>query len=384
MTTENDSGAPDVIIVGGGVIGCAIAYHLAADHHVRSLIIERNGIGSEASGGAAGELVAGELAKHSDHAPIDVFTRFLQAGVALHANTAPALLEESGTDYLLADLPLLRPAFTDAEAEALHDEVTELNDAGIAAEWVERETILSMRTWIADDVVGAIYSTEQQVESYPFALALAQACEQHGVEIRTGDVTGIERSGSRVTGVRMGPETLSAQIVIIANGPWAQHTSEWIGLDVAVIPLRGQIVHLDLPRATRPPRYAIFHDSGYLLPKASGALFAGTTIEDVGFDKTPTQDARDSIMEAVIRLAPQVIDIPIKDVSACLRPYSTDDLPIIGAVPGIDGLFMATGHGFKGITLCLVTGKNLAEFIVTGESSFALDAFAPSRLAKRA
>ena len=238
MTTENDSGAPDVIIVGGGVIGCAIAYHLAADHHVRSLIIERNGIGSEASGGAAGELVAGELAKHSDHAPIDVFTRFLQAGVALHANTAPALLEESGTDYLLADLPLLRPAFTDAEAEALHDEVTELNDAGIAAEWVERETILSMRTWIADDVVGAIYSTEQQVESYPFALALAQACEQHGVEIRTGDVTGIERSGSRVTGVRMGPETLSAQIVIIANGPWAQHTSEWIGLDALAYPCR--------------------------------------------------------------------------------------------------------------------------------------------------
>jgi D-amino-acid dehydrogenase len=70
-------------------------------------------------------------------------------------------------------------------------------------------------------------------------------------------------------------------------------------------------------------------------------------------------------------------------MSACLRPYSTDELPIIGAVPGIDGLFMATGHGFKGITLCLVTGKNLAELIVTGESSFAIDAFAPSRLAKR-
>ena len=66
-----------------------------------------------------------------------------------------------------------------------------------------------------------------------------------------------------------------------------------------------------------------------------------------------------------------------------LRPYSTDDLPIIGSVPGLDGMYLATGHGFKGITLCLITGKSLAELIVTGASSFTLDAFSPGRLAKR-
>jgi glycine/D-amino acid oxidase-like deaminating enzyme len=70
-------------------------------------------------------------------------------------------------------------------------------------------------------------------------------------------------------------------------------------------------------------------------------------------------------------------------MSACLRPYSTDELPIIGAVPGIDGLFMATGHGFKGITLCLVTGKNLAELMIQGASSFPMDEFSPARLSPR-
>jgi glycine oxidase len=379
----NGQRSPDVIVVGGGVIGCAVAYFLAAEHGVESLIIERNGIGSEASGGAAGELAAAELTEKGSHRPAPAFTRFLQEGISLHANLAPTLLEESGVDYLLTPITMLRPAFTEDEASEMAGELARLNEAGIEASWVEPENIRAMNTWLADDALGAVTSTELQLESYPFAIALAQAAEQHGVEIRTGEVTGIERSGGRVTGVRMGDEVLSAPTVVIANGPWSQFASEWIGLDIPVIPLRGQIVHLDIPRGAPRPRQAIFHSTGYLLPKASGAIFVGTTIEEVGFDSEPTSEARDSIMEAVARIAPQVLDIPIKQMSACLRPYSADDMPIIGAVPGIDGLYIATGHGFKGITLCLVTGKNLAELMIQGTSSFPMDEFSPARLATK-
>jgi glycine oxidase len=376
------SNAGDVIIIGGGVIGCAIAYFLAAEHGVESVIIERNGIGSEASGGAAGELAAAELTEKGAHRPAPAFTRFLQEGISLHANLAPALLEESGVDYLLTPITMLRPAFSDGEANAMREELARLDAAGIEASWIEPENIAAMHTWLAEDAVGAIHSTELQLESYPFALALAQAAEQHGVEIRSGEVTGIERSGGRITGVRLGHEVINASTVVIANGPWSKFAGEWVGLDVPVIPLRGQIVHLDIPRGAPRPRQAIFHSAGYVLPKTSGSLYVGTTIEDVGFDTEPTTEARDSIMEAVARLAPQIMDLPIKQMSACLRPYSTDDMPIIGAVPGVDGLFIATGHGFKGITLCLTTGKNLAELMITGTSSFPLDEFSPARLVK--
>ena len=378
MTSSQSS--PTAIIVGGGVIGCAVAYFLAAEHGVKSLIIERNGIGSEASGGAAGELAAAELTEQGSHRPAAIFTKFLQDGISLHRNLAQTLLQESGVDYLLAPVTMLRPAFTEGEVSDMMGELDRLNEAGVEAAWVDPEAIRAMHSWLADDAMGAVLSTELQLESYPFALALAQAAEQHGVQIRNGEVTGLERSGGRITGVRMGNEVLSAPIVVIANGPWSQFASEWIGLDIPVIPIRGQIVHLEVPLGAPHPRQAIFHSTGYLLPKASGAIFVGTTIEDVGFDREPTSDARDSIMEAVARIAPQIIDIPIKQVTACLRPYSTDDMPIIGAVPGIDGLFIATGHAFKGITLCLVSGKNLAELIVQGSSSFPMDAFSPARL----
>jgi glycine oxidase len=375
--------SPTAIIVGGGVIGCAVGYFLAAEHGVKSLIIERNGIGSEASGGAAGELAAAELTEKGSHRPAPIFTRFLQEGISLHSTLAQTLLQESGVDYLLSPITMLRPAFTEGEVSDMKGELARLNEAGVEASWVEPEAIQAMHSWLADDAIGAVLSTELQLESYPFALALAQAAEQHGVQVRSGEVTGIERSGGRVTGVRIGDELLSAPIVVIANGPWSQFASEWIGLDIPVIPIRGQIVHLEVPLGGPRPRQAIFHSSGYLLPKAGGALFVGTTIEDVGFDSEPTSEARDSIMEAVARIAPQIIDMPIKQVTACLRPYSTDDMPIIGAVPGVDGLFIATGHAFKGITLCLVTGKNLAQLIAQGTSSFPMDEFSPARLARK-
>lgn len=371
----------DVIIIGGGVMGCAVAYFLAAERGVKSLIVECNGIGSEASGGAAGELAATELTENHSHTPNPTFTKFLQAGISMHTELAARLVEESGVDYLLDEITMLRPAFTSDEADNMKSELKRLDASGIGASWIEPTKINTLGSWLADDAVGAILSNELQLEAYPFAIAIAQAAERHGVEIRTGRVTGIEHSEGRVTGVRLGNEIIHAHTVIIANGPWSSFAGKWIGLNIPVVPLRGQIVHLEIPEGTPFPKHAIFHSSGYVLPKANNTIYVGTTIEDVGFEKETTTHARDSIMEAVARLAPQTIEMPIKRITACLRPYSLDDMPIIGAVPGIDGLFISTGHGFKGITLCLITGKNLSDLIIEGSTSFPLTAFSPERLA---
>ena len=371
------SRSPDVVIVGGGVIGCGIAYFLAADFGVKCLIIERDAVASGASGGAAGELGAVGRHRYSES-----FTRFLLDGIRMHELIAPTLIDKSGVDYLFSDIPLLRPAFDEIEAEDLRAQMGWQHDLGVEVEWLDESTVHGMGTWLSADAVGAAYTIEKQLEAYPFAIALAQAAEGHGVEIRTAEAVGVHRDGDRAAGVTLANgERIDAGAVVVANGPWSQHAAEWLGMEVPVVPLRGQIVHVSPPAGVKMPAHAIFHETGYLLPKAGGDLLVGTTQELAGFDPHPTMEAQNGIMEAVIRLAPQVIDAPIRDLTACLRPYSKDEMPLLGPAPGCESLYLATGHGYKGVTLALVTGKSMAQLIATGESETDLSEFWPSRFA---
>ena len=317
--------SPDVVIVGAGVIGCSTAYFLAAHHGLRCVVVERNAVASEASGGAAGELAPTELSKIGGRRALGDYSRFLLGGIELHKQLAPTLQEQSGIDYRLGGVPLLRPAFDEDEADRRRWQLAEQASFGVEAEWLDADQVRGLDAWLADDAVGAVYSVEQQVEAYAFALAVAQAAERHGVEIHAGEVVGIERSGSRATGVRLANGTIEAGAVVVANGPWSKHAGAWMDFDVPVIPLRGQIVHLDPPPGLGLPSHAIFHETGYLLPKAGGDLLAGTTREDAGFDKQPTIEARDAILEAVTRIAPAIVDAPIRSHTACLRPYSLDE-----------------------------------------------------------
>ena len=252
---------------------------------------------------------------------------------------------------------------------------------GIEVEWLDAAAVRGLETWLTPEAVGGASTVERQLEAYPFALALAQAAEHHGVEIRTGEVTGVLREGDRAVGVRVGGEELAAGAVLVATGPWAVHAGAWMGLEVPVSPLRGQIVHLAPPAGMSMPQQAIFHDTGYLLPKAGGDLLAGTTQELAGFDARPTAEGQNGIMEAVVRLAPALIDAPIRDLTACLRPSTPDGLPIIGAVEGWRDLYLSTGHEFKGITLALVSGKSLAQLMTGGAPDVALDDYSPARFA---
>lgn len=367
----------DAAIVGAGVIGCATAYFLAAEHGMRSVIVERDAVASGASGGSAGEL--GAVGRHRFSV---AFTRFLLEGVRLHSEMAETLTAESGIDYLLSDIPILRPALTESEADDLRGQMVWQRELGIDVEWLDADAARAMGTWLSPDALGAAYTMEKQLEGASFAVALAQACERLGVEIRTAEAVGALREGGRAVGVALADGgSVAAGAVLAANGPWSRNAGEWLGMEVPVIPLRGQIMHLAPPPGVPMPVHSIFHETGYLLPKAGGDLLAGTTEERAGFAPYPTPEAQTAIMEAVARLAPQVLDAPIRSQTACLRPYSLDETPILGAVPGTEGLYLATGHGYKGITLALVTGKRMAELIAEGTAHESIAEFSPSRFA---
>ena len=166
----------DVIIVGGGVIGTALAFFLGADHHARVIVVERDGIATNASGTAAGELSPAGLSQlDPTMAGGDPFAKFSAEGLRLHRRMAPALLEESGIDYDLTDTAILRPAFDEAEAEALRPQVDLQRGIGMHANWLDADAVAAAGAWLPPKVVGAIHTEEAQVETAPFARALAAA-----------------------------------------------------------------------------------------------------------------------------------------------------------------------------------------------------------------
>ena len=373
-------GAADVLIIGGGVIGCAAAYFLAADHGVRALVIERDGVGRHASGGAAGELsVVGRSQLDATMTHGDPFTALCVEGARLHREFGPALREESGVDYGLADTLILRPSLTRQEAEDAQGQLEIQRALGLEAEWLEPLELEALGAWLTRDLYGAILTGEAQLETAPFARALAQAAVRRGAQIVIDEVLGLETSGGRVTRVVGRSGGYGGERVVIAAGPWSACLGASIGLHVPVRPVRGQVLHLQQP--SQPQRYGVFHRTGYALPKSDGVVYIGTTEEEAGFEVETTAEAREFILNAVARFAPDAARLPVINATACLRPVSGDGLPLMGAVPGWDGLFLATGHGRKGILLSLVTGKAMADLIVRGRSEIGVDAFALSRLA---
>ncbi|MDE2766054.1 MAG: FAD-dependent oxidoreductase [Chloroflexota bacterium] len=370
----------EVLIVGGGVIGCAAAYFLAAEHGVRALVVERDGVGRHASGGAAGELsVIGRSQLDATMTPGDPFTALCVEGARLHEQFGPALREESGVDYHRADTLILRPSLTRQEAEEAQGQLAIQQGLGLDAEWLEPPQVEALGSWVTKDLHGAILTGEAQLDSAPFAHALAQAAIRRGAEIVIDEVIGLEAEGGRTPRAVARGGAYEGERVVLAAGPWSARLGASIGVSIPVRPLRGQILHLQAP--VEPQRYGVFHRTGYALPKSGGVVYAGTTEEEAGFAAETTAEACESILRAVARFAPDAARLAVVNATACLRPVSDDGLPLMGAVPGWDGLYLATGHGRKGILLSLVSGKAMAELIVTGRSAIDVDAFAPARLA---
>ena len=370
-----DKQSNDVVIIGGGVIGCSIAYFLAAHHGVQATILERDGIGSAASGNAAGELAAVGRHRYSD-----TFTKFILQGIAMHHSLASEIVEVSGIDYQFSDITQIRPAFNEADVVDLKDQMKWQNSLGIFAEWAGSSDLRARYDWLSSKALGAVVTIEKQLEAYPFCLAMLQGGERLGVKVKTGNAVTITSSKEQLIEVGLeNRETLQTRNIVIANGPWATFLGDYIGFHMPIIPLRGQIVHASLPAASDWPDYSIFYDATYMLPKASGDLLLGTTDEEAGFNSSPTKEAEREILTSVVNMIPPLEVASVIRTTACLRPSTADELPIIGQIPGPEGIYVATGHGHKGITLALITGKVIADLIATGNCDLDIEAFNPSR-----
>ncbi|TMD59282.1 MAG: glycine oxidase ThiO [Chloroflexi bacterium] len=361
----------DVLVIGGGIIGAAVADAVAAGG-TPVVLLERAQVGSAASSGAAGLLAP--LVEAEGPGP---FLELALAGRAMFRDAAAALLRDTGVDVGYRETGTLRVAEDDGVARELRHRVSWERERGLGVRWLEPAELASREPLLHEGLSGALFSADDhQVTSSALTHALARRAAARGAVIVEGlGVERLLRVGDRVVGVRTTRgEEYRAKHVVLAAGPW----SSTLVPRVTVRPLKGQLVHL---RSARTLSHPIFGSDVYIVAKADDRIVVGATVEDVGFDWAPREEATRSLLDRAFRLIPALRDAEVLDAWAGLRPGTPDRLPIIGVRRDAQGLIFATGHFRNGVLLSLITGRIVAAIAAGEPSPVDIAAFSPERFA---
>jgi glycine oxidase len=360
-----------VIIAGGGVIGCSIAYHLQKEG-ADVVLLERGEIGGEASGAAAGMLIA----PFEDAASKD-FQALQQASLAMY----PAVIEEiesrSGIDVEQRACGIVRTARTEAHAKALRALARRRAKSIAGLEWIEGETLRRLEPGLAPEILGAAYSPEDSnVNPGLLTQAFARAAEALGAQVCRGlAFTGFLGRGPRLEGAHTSNGPMRADAIVLAAGPWTELLARRVHAGVPTPPMRGQMIAY---RSTAV-RHAVWGEEGYLVPKPRGFIFAGATVEDAGFRKHTTGRGLAGMRRAAVSMAPALRYAEEASTWAGLRPGSPDGLPVLGRLSGRENVYVAAGHFRNGILLAPVTGRLMTQLICDGRAEMDLRPFRPER-----
>lgn len=362
----------DVLIVGGGVIGMAIAESLATEG-LTVRVLEAEGVGSGASGAAAGMLAPlSELAGSLDSPLSSLGVKSLQSFASLCAR----LRDETGIDPEFEASGVLHVATGEAELTALvnlHRETAARvdEDAKVSAaadfEWVEATELRDYAAGLDASALGGLFSPHEAHLRPPLLVrALEIAGRERGVHIDTGvRVHGLLKEGDRVVGVDSSAGTIHAGTTLVSAGAFTpallRSVSDWSGR-IAIEPVRGQILSLEAPLPSM--KTICWAGEAYLVPKRDGSWVVGATQERVGFDRRVTAEGVAWLLERARSLFPILAEASFGRAWAGLRPVSEDGLPWIGAVPDCDGLFVAAGHGRNGVLLSPITAKLVTDALL--------------------
>jgi glycine oxidase len=367
----------DVAIIGGGVIGASIAFELAGAK-LSVAVLDRQQPGREASWAAAGML------SPAPDSPRDLpLVPLGRESLKLYPEFVAAIEEASGESAGYAREGALE-IFSAPCGEADRDRrVAECQRLGIAAEPVALDTVRQWEPAIGPAARAAAWLPEEgTVEPRSLVSAVMAAAIRGGAEFRSDcGVTGLIREHDRCTGVIAGGEDISASHVVVAAGCFSREIApgnEWFASYAPTRPVRGQMM------ALRPDgaglRRVLRSEKGYLVPRRDGRIVAGSTSEEVGYERRTTPAGMRKIFDAALELFPALAGAEVLETWYGLRPGTPDDLPILGPTD-IDGLLIATGHYRNGILLAPVTAKLIREWITGARGGFDTSAYSPLRFA---
>jgi glycine/D-amino acid oxidase-like deaminating enzyme len=388
----------DVLIVGGGVIGCAVAYELAKDG-LRVTLLERAGLCAGASG-ANGALI---------------WPQAMHRGAALDLTLAcarlfPTLGEELGADIEYRRTGGMVAIETDAQWAQMAEYVAGQPAVGLHAELLDGAEARRREPLLAPDLRGAVYA-EHGGTINPFRLTLgyAHAARVRGATLVTGtEVLSLLRRGDRIAGVTTRTGDLEAETVILAGGAWSGPLAATANLRVPVTPRQGMVVvtepapfrlrnvlkpiksDTDMWRFSQPwppdapgrPGYDPNLPPGKGMGMAqtvAGNLVIGSTSRFVGLDRAPTLAGIRYVLESACRIAPAIGQLRMLRTWAGFRPYTPDGLPLLGPAAGVNGLVLATGHDGSGIGMSPVSARLVAAAVTKADPPLPLEPFDPRR-----
>jgi len=360
---------PDVLVIGGGVIGCAIARALAPARRV--LVVDRGAIGAEASSAAAGVL---GVASGDDEA---TRLELRRASRSEFDALAPALRDETGIDVGFTVCGVLALAGDDDEAAALEAKAARRRAQGFAAEVLDTVALHALEPAAHPRTVRAVrFADDGVVVATRLVAALAESARRRGAVVVPGlPALAVERAGERVTRVRLGEDWIAPGLVVLATGAWA--ASGIVGLDaVGVVPVRGQMLALRAGAAT--PRHVLTRGSAFAVPRPDGEVWIGATFEEAGFAKAVTPDGLAALASHVDALAPSLRSWPVVRSWSGLRPSVPSGGPAIGPAPGLANVLLALGHHRNGILLAPVTARTIAAYADDGELPAVAAPFRPA------
>ncbi len=363
----------DVLIIGGGIIGCSIALELSRVQ-LKVVLLERDRVGCEASGEAAG-MLAPQAEGLSPGPFLDLCLRSRD----MFGPLEELLKEETGIDIEHLRSGVLHLLLT--EEDEVHGKrmFEEQRSRGLRVEWWDRGQVLKAEPQVTPEIRGALYlPDDRQVQNARLVRALALLGVRRGVQFVEGSpVTGLVRNRDRVIGVRSLTETYHAGKVVISAGAWSGGIGQPLDLQIPIQPARGQLLSLE----TRGDllRHILYAGKGYVTPRLGGEVVVGSTVEFVGFEKHVTAAGIEALLAMARRLVPPLASRPILNAWAGFRPWTSDELPYLGDVPGSRGLYIASGHGRNGILLAPVTGQLMAELLLDEEPSLPLEPFRLNR-----
>lgn len=375
----------EVAIIGGGVIGLAVARALAARGLNDVLVIERGQAGAEASSAAAGMLAPQAEADHADE-----FFELCRQSRDLYPDFAAQLWEETGIDIQLENTGTLYLGFTEEDVKELERRYAWQSQSGLAVELLSAAEAIQLEPSISERVRMALrFPLDGQVENRLLVNALVRANEKLGVRFApetSADLIKVANGG--IQGVETSRGFVATRNVVVAAGAWTSHlksSEQFAGRtgpdsalpNLGIEPVRGQMLCFEA--SLNVFCHVIYSPRGYLVPRSDGRVLAGSTTEQVGFNKRNTPEGVELIKAAAMEISPAIASIGVKDSWSGLRPRARDGLPVLGGYAEIEGLFYATGHYRNGILLAPITGELIAVAMLESAGSTSQSVFAPDR-----